>query len=438
MSAAEIPFDLSGLQESLAGKKRLAELLTQRSMTPAQGQMVSGHYVSPGILGHIAPVLQALMAGSLNKDVQVGQADLASKYRDMTKQGLDNYFTTREGAPGTSSKLSLEQADALMGSDVMPPEGRQADPRRAAIEALTSQIPMLQELGKMDLLAKPQKPDYSNIKEAGGRFYDLASGAPVEIGGNEFGETVRIGGDLYQRGPGGKLVKLDNAPKVSTQVSVDARQPVVGGAKKYYENYGESIAPGGKSKLAAEAASEALTASSEAVTAITDGARQGIAQPAMQVVRKLAAELGIENSDTAPTEALSSALSSATFKELGGLGAQISNSDRDFVKSFSGDLATDPKALKRMLAIRLAVQAKRVNTHNKLVESFARKNEDPTISQEAGVPLNLTIPDPEIAAMFENVMQGKPSTLGLPQFTSPGKLPPAGKKKVQFLGFEGQ
>ena len=255
------------------------------------------------------------------------------------------------------------------------------------------------------------------IKESGGQFYDLSSGKPVLLGGAEYGPTETIGGDLYQRGPGGKLVKLDNAPKVSTTVN---NNPTQAGLKKYQEALGESLAPGGKSNVAAQQAQEGLMASVEALQAVNDGARMGIAQPAMQVVRKLATEFGIANADTAPTDALSSSLKQSVFKDLGGLGTQISDADRKFVTEFSGDLATDPMALKRMLAIRIATQIKKVNTHNKQAQAFGRTVDDPNFEWVASSPLNIQIPDNEVANMVDNILAGRPTTSGMPAQGSPG------------------
>ncbi len=417
MSTFSLPPNLMAQQSGIDRKRAIAQALMQSGMTPQQGQMVGGHYVGPGLGGAIAQLAQTFGGMAMNNRLDKQQAELGQAYNTQLSEGLDKFLRTREGAPGQT--MNDQQAADLMQNDVAPQlaEPVKADPRRAVLEAMTSGLPPLQQIGQMELQAmlRGNGRDPSMIKEAGGQFFDLSSGKPVLLGGAEYGPTETIGGDLYQRGPGGKLIKLDNATKVSTTVN---NNPTQAGLKKYQEAVGEALAPGGKSRTSAEQANEGLTASVEALQAINDGARMGIAQPAMQVVRKLGAELGIANADTAPTEALSAALKQSIFKELGGFGAQVSNSDRDFVRDFSGDLTTDPFALKRMLAIRIAAQIKKVNAHNKQAQAFGRTVEDPGFEGLAGLPLNIQIPDDEVAAMVDNVLMGKPTTAGMKQPTA--------------------
>lgn len=418
LQAFPLPPDLAGQQSGIDRKRQLAEMLMKQAMTPQQGQMVSGHYVKPGVGSMLGQVASLFMGQKMQGDLDQQQRTIGESYNKQLGAGLEKYFKTREGAPGQT--LSDQQAGDLMNNDQAPPplaEPVKADPRRAMLEAMTSGLQPLQEIGKMELAASlKQGRDPSMIKESGGQFFDLSSGKPVLLGGVEYGPTERIGGDLYQRGPGGKLVKLDNSTKVTTNVN---NMPAAAGLKKYQEALGESLAPGGQSRAGADQAQEGLNASVEALQAVNNGARQGIAQPAMQVVRKLAAELGVTDAATAPTDALSAALKQSIFKDLGGLGAQISDGDRKFVSEFTGDLATDPFALKRMLAIRIAGQIKRVNQHNKQAAAFGRTADDPNFESVAGTPLNIQIPDDEVAAMVDNVLQGRATTAGRKQPTAP-------------------
>lgn len=410
----QLPFDFAAEQDTINRRRQLAQELMRTGMQSQQGQMISGRYVAPNAIDRVLNFAGGMMLDNRQAEAQ---KNLTADYNSRLSEGIEKYQSTRDGKAGQT--MSDQQAGDLMNNDQAPElaEPVAANPRKAVLEAMTSGLPGLQDIGKMELQAmlRGNGRDPSMIKESGGQFYDLSSGKPVLLGGAEYGPTETIGGDLYQRGPGGKLVKLDNAPKVSTTVN---NNPTQAGLKKYQEAVGESLAPGGKSRVSAEQAQEGLTASVEALQAVNDGARMGIAQPAMQVVRKLGAELGIANADTAPTDALSAALKQSVFKDLGGLGAQISDADRKFVTEFSGDLTTDAGALKRMLAIRLAAQIKKVNTHNKQAQAFGRTVEDPGFEGLAGLPLNIQIPDDEVAAMVDNILMGKPTTAGMKQPTA--------------------
>jgi hypothetical protein len=448
----QLPFDLQSSQNSLDRRRKMAEMMTARLGQQQQGQMVSGHYVAPNALQNIlGPALSMFAAEKMGKGFDAEQAGIAGQRNEQLSSGLKNYFDTRQGKPG--EVLGDVQAQNLMTNDQAPAlaEPTAADPRRAAIEALTSQLPELQALGKSDIsgMGKEQMSakdilglsgfdPKSRLAAAlsGGNLSQLTPQAeymsvdgrvvdknnPTQVAADyreSFGAPFERGGDWYQKDSRGKEIKLDNAPK--TTVTVDNRQGVQKGVGEYYKATGESIAPGGKSNVSAAGAQEALNSSVEALQAINNGARQGIAQPAMQVLRKLGAELGMQNSETAPTDALTAAVKSSVFKDLGGLGAQVSDGDRKFVAEFTGDLATDPMAMKRMMALRIAAQIKKINTHNKVVSSFATKADDPTIEGEAGLPLSITIPDEEVSNMVQNVLTGKPTTQGMPQYQVPGK-----------------
>lgn len=392
-------------RKRLERRRQLADALTTQLQQSGQGQMVSGHYVTPGILSAIAPIASQYFSQTANDKLDSDERGLESRRNEELAKALQGQMALRQGQSGAYTDA---QAAQLLEGDQQPqvPDYRAADPKRAMIEALSSQFPEIQALGKMDIAQLGRKPE-SNIKEAGGRFFDLSSGKPVDIGGTEYGEVLTIDGDKYQRGPGGKLVKLDNATRVSTNVSV-------GGDKKRSEGYGkaigEAIAPGGKSYEAAQQAQQGLMQTAEAANAITQGAKTGTTEPAVQWLRKFGESLGIQNAATAPTETLSSALKAQAYKSLGGLGAQVSNSDRDFVTSFTGDLASNPEALKRMIAVIAAGQIQVQNRHNRNVASTARQLEEPNIEEESGIPLNVTIGNDEIADMVNNILIGKPST----------------------------
>lgn len=396
----------------------LADVMAQAQ--PRQGQMVGGQYIRGNGLGQVAALIAGAMMG---KDKTPEMEETArARYQQSLREGLTGYFDQRDGRAG--GVMDDQQAQNLMENDIAPqlPEPIKANPREAVIGAMSSRHPELQALGTADLgRMGPKQPDPRFIKEYQGQFFDLSSGTPVPLGGAQFGETTTIDGDLYQRGPNGQLRKLDNAPKISVN-----NHPAGAGQTEYEKAVGKAIAPGGDARKDAEAARTGLRSSVEALTAIKDGAKMGIAEPALQVVRKLAAQAGFPQADTAPTETLSMVLKQSIFNDLGGLGAQISDGDRAFVQDFTGDITKDPVALKRMLALRIAGQMQRSIDYNKQVDSFSEKSNDPFIRQEARRDLNITIPDNEVANMVDNILQGRESTTGLPHLQGPRGAAPSG------------
>lgn len=63
-------------QTELKRKQAMVNALRQNSLTPQQGQMVSGHYVSPGIAGALSQLGQAYFASK-------GQEGVDTKVRSM-------------------------------------------------------------------------------------------------------------------------------------------------------------------------------------------------------------------------------------------------------------------------------------------------------------------------------------------------------------------
>lgn len=434
MSQQSTQIQFPGMLADDAQKLQRRRALMETMMAQAgggQGRMVGGHYIrgSNPLTGLVS------LAGGylLGRDQDKLESQARTRYQEDLAKGLQGYFDRRDGRPG--EVMNDQQAEALMRDDVAPTlaEPVKADPRQAVIEALSSQHPMIQQLGAQDLARMgPKQLDPRFIKEHEGQFYDLSSGTPKLLGGAAYGPTEVIGGDLYQRSPSGKLVKLDNAPKVTTTIH---NAPTNAGAKAYLEAVGKGIGPGGEGRKDAEAARTGLRSSVEALTAINDGARMGIAEPALQVARKLAAQAGFAQAETAPTETLAMVLKKSVFDDLGGLGAQISDGDRSFVEGFTGTLMTDPAAMKRILALRIAGQMQRQNEYNQQVDAFAQRTEDPMVAQEARRDLAVTIPDNDVAAMVSNILSGRESTTGLPHMQTqrrPGApgMPAAGGQPI--------
>lgn len=176
------------------------------------------------------------------------------KYSDQLKQEAGTYLDKFQGSPGVD----------LPSIGMTNVGGLKPNPREAVVNAMTSQLPEIQQLGKSgmaELLARGKKeglspkdilslagydprskvtaamtgdisglaPDANfmvvgnqlvNTREAGG-----SDGIkPVFDGREQYSEPYKIGSDLYQRETrlGGKVNKLDNAPKTNVTVNAPA------------------------------------------------------------------------------------------------------------------------------------------------------------------------------------------------------------------------
>lgn len=363
-----------------------------------------------------------------------------AQYQSELSGELQKYLDTRNGLPGQT--MTTDQAQNLMQNDVAPnlQEPTQGNPRQAVINAMASRFPELQAVGRAEF---PQlgKQEMGEIKEVNGRLVRLLPGqAPQVIGDYSNpqvveGRAMRFGPDgkpqvLYDArpkfgavtqigtGPNGEPImgqldadtgKASFAPK-GTTVNVDTTGKI---GQKFGEKQVEGLMPGGASFVAADSAAKNLAATQEALASLNGGGDTGAAADPIQTLRKFGERLGISNAATSPTDNLSAILKQRILAKTGGLGNQISDADRLFMTSASGDLSTDPIALRRLLALDAVTSMKQIERHNRIID--ARLRSDPTGEAYPGMEdykvfqeLNAGS-DPMFAQMLMNVMAGKPT-----------------------------
>lgn len=399
-------------RQTLERKRALAEALLTQGQTGDQG---------------VAGIFQAWM-GSRRRD----QADsdlkaLEQRRSSALADALTKNFDMRTGKPGET--MSDSQALNLMQNDVAPQltDPVKADPKRAMIEALTSQFPELQTLGKADLSAMGKQKTKDNYITVGDHLVDIGGGEPREVfNGRKPAklETLDIANpdgtwQMYQTNEDGtpNLQRPIGAPFRKRATASETNVDVTGNAaeKAYGKGIVEGVLPGGKSYDAMTSAKKGLMMSTEIAQAITEGAKTGIAEPIIQGLRRVGEAVGIPNAATASTATLSAALKAQAKEALGSLGNQISDADRQFVTEYTGDLSSDPEALKRMTAIIMAGSAKTITKHDAMARDAAMAAGRPEIEATHGNNLNFSIPNDEIAQMFENAMMGRPTTYGRKQ-----------------------
>lgn len=240
--------DFAAAQAAMLRRRQVAQLLAQQSMQPLQGQMVSGHYVPPSKLQGLAQLVSGLAGGKMEKELDAKEADLSKKRMEALTKGLADYSDLRFGTPDQPMGPPTEAGEY----GVQP--GKKADPRRAAIQAVASQMPELRQLGMLDMqgLGKQEAETFGQpVTERGpdgklisvqygnrggrkpvqgatpyekpmtveGRVVDPANPREPLADYSVTGGKLEIhGGDLYQRDSNNKLRKLDNAPKTSLSV----------------------------------------------------------------------------------------------------------------------------------------------------------------------------------------------------------------------------
>lgn len=402
-----LPFDLQTEQDTIARKQQIAQALLSQMLQPPQGQMVSGHFVAPSALSAVSQVAGAYLGNKVMGQNDEARKALTGKYNNMLAEGLQKYFDTRDGKPGQT--LTTEQADALMNGEQAPQldEPVKADPRRAAVGALTSGIAPLQQLGQADLsqigksaLTPKDLLSLSGFDPKSRLLAALGSGlpalqperkehvvngqivvgtpdsgyAPVTDARDKFGEVGIIG-----KGDDGKPIygQLNSdtgeakfAPK-GVQVNVDTVQKA--GDKFATELAGKRADLLAKSYDNATAASKAIDAIEQAEGDVAAGIKSGASGQVALGVAKFAKSLGLDaDPQIANTEAFRANMARETLNLVKGLGAGtgISNADREFAeKASGGSILLDDQAIVRLMNIAKAAAGNVQLAHMRLLSA---------------------------------------------------------------------
>lgn len=135
-----------------------------------------------------------------------------------------------------------------------------------------------------------------------------------------------------------------------------------------------------KEKEKADQAYSNYNAAQAGLQALADGAKTGYGADFFQNAKTLVHHLtGIElpvlGSMTSYGQ-LAAALAQSTIDQLGGLGAQVSNTDLAFARAAIGGTANDPRALERLLAIR-------AGTLRRYLEEYPMRVEEASVGAES-------------------------------------------------------
>jgi len=91
-------------RDEIRQRQAMIDALRNQARTPAQGQMIGKHYVSPGIGALVNPIAQTYMA---NK----GQADINQRSRELRNQQYDdlvNFRRRRQPGYGTAYETAMD------------------------------------------------------------------------------------------------------------------------------------------------------------------------------------------------------------------------------------------------------------------------------------------------------------------------------------------
>lgn len=374
-----MPFDYQNELAKIAQQREMARALQQRSMQPIQ-QQSAGRTITPTSWSQV--LAQALQGYLGRKDLE--QADQASgalsqRYKQELAKGLENYSKTRDGAPSAPIPMSPQAQEALMAAGPPRPEQTfspevQADPRRAAIEALTSGMEPLQALGQADLTRLNKGPEY---KVVNGKLIAITPEGPQVAGdySNRFGAIERIGTDAQGRPLMGQVNKETGearfAPGGGSQVTVNTGEgmPRTKFTDKIDEKRADMLTT---SYDNAKIAANTLPAIENAFDVLKGGVKSGITSDISMGLSKIGAALGMpDDPQVANTELYRSQMAQQVFQLIKnlGTGTAVSDADLKFAERAAGaDAALDNATLVRMVEIAKAALGNTLMSHDRLLE----------------------------------------------------------------------
>jgi hypothetical protein len=410
--------------DSIKRRRALMDALLQQSQTsPIVG--------NTGLGQALAKLGTAWVVGKKQRGLDEQSSANRGQYQQELSGELDRFMTRREGAPG--EVMNDSQVAALMQNNVAPQlrDPVAADPKGAMFAAMASRFPEMQSVGQAGLreaLAGNRRTGNVNtIKEVNGKLVDIADPANPRVIGDFSKPADKYSEPYMMDGPSGQKIlvrKNESTGKVESVVGSGQQINVNTGDVAGIKGLVEANLPGGKGYEAAKGAAQSLMLANEQVAAINQGAKTGSLGNVQQELRKFGELLGVPNAATAPTEMVGNLAKQRVLAKLGGLGAQISNSDRDFLSQAQGDLTTNPEAFKRLLALSIAVDLKELQRHGKRVTALDGKI-DPAMQEAMKMDFRVEM-NPEVDAMVQRILSGKASVEGVPGASSAN---PAGPRR---------
>jgi len=111
------PMEIQVQQQSIDRQRQIAQYLQQQSLTPEQGQMISGHYVAPSAMQYISKLAQGLMGTNRQSALDKQQMNLATQQGNMIRGqfGMNPQPAGAQSQPAADPSATPEQAAIQTG-----------------------------------------------------------------------------------------------------------------------------------------------------------------------------------------------------------------------------------------------------------------------------------------------------------------------------------
>lgn len=372
MNQYDIPPDYLTEQARIAQRQKLAQALMMKGLEPQPGgEMVSGHYVARGPLGAIADVAKVWLAQKADEKASEDQRKLAERYGQEMGADMAGVRAALTGKPAQSTPNFVMQVDEATGqpAEAMSSEVP-ANPAEAVTRALASRFGEVRKYGaelekqqaefrKAGLTGAARNATPESVAAA------ATSGDLSQIRGPRFGDVRTLA-----QGPNGPIIgqreifsgEVKFAPGGGTTVNLAG------------ENAAEKLAVqqiGGQAEQLRQKTLPLIESLQTQSRLMAEGAKTGMVQPELELVKNFFTSLtGVEVDPTQPiTQSLRSEMKNAVLKDIGSLGAQISDADRKFIENAFSNERMGADAVHEVNAIRLKYAMQSIERHNAFVDS---------------------------------------------------------------------
>ena len=404
--------EAQGNMQDLETRKRIAELMsgiaTQQLQAPTSG----------GVAGRLpgwAPLVQALaggLAGMQQKSIAEGQQNILQQQAEGDQLSLDMLMKARQIQPPTEIAGPPQPGQTM---PVMPGSGGEFSPeyKSALLSMIAKGSPRLQPfakaelehvnknmLGPVDLAgratlgsiqANPNDPSQWKAKQdvhaAEGNIYNVdETGGVTRLGGSSYADPLLINGDLYQNEQGtGKLIKLDNAPKVTVGGSQIVNAGQKEGMGAYWKNAANTVDALGQQ---AQSAQNNLNSLAE----LKNLHEKGVFSNAPSGIQSFAANLGqafgipVDEAKLANTETYNAGITDlwqGLVSKYGG-NRGVTKEEAEEIKKMLPLASSSPKAREQIFSVLENVARRQINQYHSANRRFAKavKMDDPEMFAE--------------------------------------------------------
>lgn len=381
-----IPYEWQVKEQESARRRALAAAMLQRGLAPHGPVQTFGHHAAiPGIGQNLVKGIEAFLgargmrqaddeSAATGQEMERARSTDMREFQALQQPGMKPTPNWGQGSP----EMGPQPAEAQDMRPIM--QEAPADIKAAIARAQASRFGDVRAMGtqlQKDDLAKQAEiakiiggyngPAGANRLITGDRgAAPPVAPTPVIFGvdpaNNPYGLTTNNKGETgLHYAP--KETKVSQTQTVDNKEAWDVN-------KKRVEHYIE----GGKGFEEAKGLVKHVQASQDLLRTLDDGAQTGSSlATAFQGARKFVEFLGGNANDiTEPTDRAVAQLNQRVLDKLGGkLGAQVSNTDRDFMAQASGDLSTNPETLRRLILLDMKYSMMDVNKHNDLAKQLA-------------------------------------------------------------------